>query len=411
MSAFSETDILVIGAGPGGSVAASVANLNGLKVRVIEKARFPRFVIGESLLPRCMDALEKADLLGAIEECGFQKKYGAKFIRDGKVCEFSFSDQYTDGHTWTWQVPRSEFDHKLITEVAKKGVQVEFERSVTGIEFDEDHALVTTENEAGEKEVIKAGFVIDSSGYGRVLPRLLNLDKPSNLPPRKSVFMHVKDAKRTEGAASDVITIIDHKPGVWVWVIPFSNGNCSVGFVGDPDYFDTFEGDEMEKFKTMIDSVDFTRERFKDIPYLWDAPKVLSGYAISTLKFYDKHFALTGNAAEFLDPVFSSGVTFAMESGVRAAELACRQLKGEEVNWKKDYEDYILDGVNVFRSYVMAWYDGSLQDIFFAKTSNPEIKSMICSVLAGYVWDKTNYYVKEHGHAIHTLSGIVRMYG
>ena len=95
---------------------------------------------------------------------------------------------------------------------------------------------------------------------------------------------------------------------------------------------------------------------------------------------------------------------------MRAAQLISKQLKGEIIDWKKDYGEYIQSGVDVFRTYVMSWYDGSLQSIFFAKDSNPEIKARICSVLAGYVWDDTNYYVREHKQAIPTLAKIVGMY-
>ncbi len=160
----------------------------------------------------------------------------------------------------------------------------------------------------------------------------------------------------------------------------------------------------------MIESNAFTAQRFSGVPMEWVEPKILTGYAVATHKFYDKGFALTGNAAEFLDPVFSSGVTFAVESGMRAAQLASREISGEEINWSKDYGDYILSGVDVFRTYVMAWYDGSLQNIFFAKDSNPDIKAKICSVLAGYVWDKSNYYVTDHKQGIPTLAKVIGMY-
>jgi flavin-dependent dehydrogenase len=405
-----ETDILVIGAGPSGSVAASIAHKQGLKVKVIEKLRFPRFVIGESLLPRCMVALETAELLDAVKACGFQEKFGAKFIQDGKVCEFNFADQFSDGWNWTWQVPCADFDLALITEVERKGVDVTFGLGVTGVEFFDGYSHVSVEDESGNPSTIKAKFIIDSSGYGRVLPRLLNLDKPSNLGARKSLFTHVKDIKRPTTHNNKQIIVVDHKPGVWIWMIPFSNGNCSVGFVGYPEFFDQFEGTDEEKLRAMIASDPNTAERFNDVPFIWDTPKSLLGYSIATQKFYDKGFALTGNAAEFLDPVFSSGVTFAVESGMRAAQLASKQIKGEDVDWDKDYGKYISYGVDVFRTYVMSWYDGSLQKIFFAKDTDPGIKARICSVLAGYVWDESNYYVREHRTGISTLAKVVDMY-
>ena len=99
-------DVLVIGAGPAGTVAASIINKAGYRVKIVEKLKFPRFVIGESLLPRCMEALDEAGFLDAVKENGFQEKFGAKFVKNGKVCDYFFADQFTKGWSWTWQVPR-----------------------------------------------------------------------------------------------------------------------------------------------------------------------------------------------------------------------------------------------------------------------------------------------------------------
>ena len=105
MSILKEVDVLVIGAGPSGTIAASILNKSGLKVQIVEKMLFPRFVIGESLLPRCMEALEEAGFLDAVKAKKFQQKDGAKFVMEDKVCDFNFNQQYTQGWTWTWQVP------------------------------------------------------------------------------------------------------------------------------------------------------------------------------------------------------------------------------------------------------------------------------------------------------------------
>jgi len=115
-----KTDILIIGAGPSGTMAASMIRQAGLNAIIIEKEQFPRYVIGESLLPRCMNLLDEGGFLKAVEKQNFQKKYGAVFIRNGNVCEFNFNEQYTQGcWTWTWQVPRDEFDKVLADEAEK----------------------------------------------------------------------------------------------------------------------------------------------------------------------------------------------------------------------------------------------------------------------------------------------------
>src|ERR1700730_3250282 len=150
------TDVLVIGAGPAGTVAASIVNKAGYKVRIVEKMKFPRFVIGESLLPRCMEALEEAGFLDAVKEKKFQEKGGAKFVKNGKTCDYQFADQFTKGWKWTWQVPRAEFDKTLADTVEKMGVPVSYETTVTGISFNDTHSVTTVEDINGNKTEIEA---------------------------------------------------------------------------------------------------------------------------------------------------------------------------------------------------------------------------------------------------------------
>ncbi len=404
-----KTDVLVIGAGPAGCIAASIIHKNGLDVRVVEKTKFPRFVIGESLLPRVMDHLEEAGLMDEVMTGGFQKKYGAKFIMNEKVCDFNFSDQFTNGWTWTWQVPRAQFDQLLANGLTKKNIPVSFETSVTGIQFNEDETSVTTvEDVHGIKTQIEARYIIDASGYGRVIPTLLGLNKQSGFDPRKTHFTHYKDPKRPEGVEGNRITVVVHRQQIWIWIIPFSNGVTSVGFVGDPEFFKGFPTDAEERMKAIVADCDFLRERFKNQEMVL-APRTIEGYAITSTKFFGSGFVTVGNATEFLDPVFSSGVTFAMESGSTAAKLVSRKLKGEFVDFQKEYVDHMMQGINTFRTYVSSWYNGDLHEIFFSKNQDPGIKRQICSVLAGYVWDLENPFVKKHARAVKALATIIRM--
>ncbi|MCO5237394.1 MAG: tryptophan 7-halogenase [Chitinophagaceae bacterium] len=404
-----KTDVLVIGAGPAGTVAASIVHQAGYKVRIVEKMKFPRFVIGESLLPRCMEALEEAKFLDALKTRGFQEKNGAKFVKNGKICDYQFEDQYTQGWKWTWQVQRADFDHTLAETVEAMGVPVQYEATVTNIVFNDDGKSVTTvEDTNGNKQFIEARFIIDGSGYGRVIPRMFNLERPSNLSPMKALFAHTVDTRRNMADEPDRITIVVHKDSVWIWIIPFSNGITSLGFVGHPDFFDDFEGSPDEKFRAMIATDPYVSERFKDVELVFD-PKTLQSWSSTTDKFYGNGFVLTGNATEFLDPVFSSGVTLATVSSQLAAKLVIRKLRGEPVDWEKEYMDIMMQGINTFRSYVMAWYDGTLHTIFFADNQDPGIKKEICSVLAGYVWDTTNPFVKDHTTALHKLARVITL--
>jgi flavin-dependent dehydrogenase len=403
-----QVDVLVIGAGPSGTVAASIVNKAGFKVKIVEKLLFPRFVIGESLLPRCMEALTEAGFVEALKEKGFQEKFGAKFVKQGKICDYFFADQFTPGWNWTWQVPRAEFDKTLADTVEKMGVPVCYETTVNGIVFNNKGSVTTVEDSKGNQTQIEAKFIIDGSGYGRVIPRLFNLDKPSNLVPRKALFAHVVDTKRSMDDEPNRITIVVHKPGIWIWIIPFSNGITSVGFVGSPEFFEDYEGNNEEVLRALFASEPYLSERLKEVELVFE-PKVLESWSSTTEKFYGEGFVLTGNVTEFLDPIFSSGVTLATVSSQLAAHLVIRKLNGESVDWDKEYMHPVMQGVNTFRSYVMAWYEGTLDTIFFAERQNLEIKNMICSVLAGYVWDKTNPYVKEHNTALTKLARLINL--
>jgi flavin-dependent dehydrogenase len=403
-----KVDVLVIGAGPAGTVAAAIINKAGYKVKIVEKLKFPRFVIGESLLPRCMEALEEAGFLEAVTAKEFQKKFGAKFVKEGKICDYFFADQFTKGWSWTWQVPRADFDKTLADTVEKMGVPVSYETTVTGIEFNGTDSVTTVEDIVGNKTQIEARFIVDGSGYGRVIPRLFNMDTPSNLSARKTLFTHTVDVKRLMDDEPDRITIIVHKPGIWIWVIPFSNGKTSVGFVGTHQFFEQYKGTSEEQLRTLIEAEPYIRERFRDIEMVFE-PRMLESWSTTSEKFYGDGFVLTGNVTEFLDPVFSSGVTLATVSSQMAAKLVIRKLKGDSIDWHNEYTMPMMQGVNTFRSYVTTWYDGTLDKIFFADKINLEVKSMICSVLAGYVWDQNNPYVKDHDTALKKLARLIEI--
>lgn len=402
-------DVLVIGAGPSGCVSSSYLKNNNINVKVVEKTKFPRLVVGESLIPRVMDHFEEAGLFPALDKMGFEKKLGARFLRGDEVCIFDFSDKFGEGWDWTWQVPRADFDQTLAQEVINKGIDLEFETEVIDIKFDGTDSITTVKNKNGETKEIHAKFVIDSSGYGRVLPRLLDLEKPSKLSPHSAIFAHVEDVNREEGVEGTMISFDIIETEVWLWVIPFSNGNTSVGIVGPTDYIDKLSenGDPAEALRKAISLSDYYVKRFGNVDFLFE-PRHLKDYSCSVKKLFGDGFALTGNASEFLDPVFSSGMAFATESGMLAAKLALRQLNGEKIDWQTEYTDYILYGVDVFTTYVKEWYTGNLQELFFHRPENLEVKKKICAVLAGYVWNKDNSFVTRHDTVIKNLANLIK---
>ena len=402
-------DVLIIGAGPSGCVASAYLKNNGINCKVVEKSTFPRFVIGESLLPRCMDHFEETGLLDCLNDQNFEIKAGARFLKNGIVCNFDFSKKHSSGWDHTWQVPRADFDNTLAKEIVKKGVDISFGHEVTAVEFDANgHSTTTVKDENGNEYKINAKFIIDSSGYGRVLPRLLDLDKPSALAVHSAIYTHVKEPNRPEGVEGTLITFDVVTDDVWLWVIPFSNGNTSIGFVGPTEFIESYEGSPAEKLREMLKISEYYYDRLKNLDFLFE-PHIIKNYSKAVKQLYGKGYALTGNSAEFLDPVFSSGVTFATESGLQAAKLITKELQGEKVDWEKEYTGYIMKGVNVFRTYVTEWYTGNLQKIFFHRPENPIIKEQICAVLAGYVWDETNPFVKNHERLVKTLAKVIDM--
>jgi len=170
----------------------------------------------------------------------------------------------------------------------------------------------------------------------------------------------------------------------------------------------SFRKSSSEKLKEMLKLSNYYRERFDSVDFQFK-PVEISNYSKSVKQLYGNGYVLTGNSAEFLDPVFSSGVTFATESALLAAKLITKTLQNETVDWELEYSDYMKKGVCVFETYVKEWYTGNLQKLFFHKPENPEIKKQICSVLAGYVWDETNPFVKNHHRLVKAVAHIIDM--
>ncbi len=400
-------DVVIIGAGPAGSVAASLLHKQGIKVCVLEKQHFPRFVIGESLLPYCMDILAEADLVDAVNaEKTFQFKNGAAFTWGNRYTYFDFTDKFTAGPGTTYQVRRGIFDKILIDETAKKGVEVRFGHEVLSLDNSGETAVLKVRREDGEEYHLSARFVLDASGYGRVLPRLLDLETPSSLPTRVARFTHIDDNINAPDFDRNKILITTHPThrDVWLWLIPFADNRCSIGVVGLPEILDGDNETILKKFALecpMLKRILANANWENDFPY-----RQIQGYSANVKALYGKHFALLGNAAEFLDPVFSSGVTIALHSARLASRIIPRQLKGETVDWQTEFSEPLMVGVNAFRTYVNGWYDNSFQDVIYARNPEPKIRQMLSSILAGYAWDTENPFVAKSTPRLKALAEI-----
>lgn len=398
-------DVAVIGAGPAGSVASALLRKKGYQVCVLEKQHFPRFVIGESLLPHCMEMLEEAGFADAVRaEPGFQLKNGAAFSWGSRYTEFDFTDKFSDGPGTTYQVRRAVFDKILIGEAAKQGVEVRFGHGVTAFDNSGDFARLNIETDTGESYELTAKFVLDASGYGRVLPRLLDLETPSHLPPRQAHFTHIDDNITHPKFDRNKILITTHPQhrDVWIWLIPFGGNRCSVGVVGTPD---KLVGESETVLKKFVYECPMLNEILDKAVWENDFPfRSIQGYSANVKSLHGRHFALLGNAAEFLDPVFSSGVTIALHSAKLAADLLAKQLEGGTADWDTEFAEPLMIGVDTFRTYVDGWYDFRFQNVVYAPDRSPEISRMLSSILAGYAWDTENPFVAKSEQRLTALS-------
>ncbi|MCF8482375.1 MAG: tryptophan 7-halogenase [Rhodospirillum sp.] len=393
-----DCDVAIIGAGPSGTVAAKFLHDAGLKIIILEKYHLPRFVIGESLLPNCMNVLERCGILPAVEAAGFQFKDGAIFERGPFHSPVDFRSNFeTEGWGTTFQVQRDRFDTILAEEVSKAGVEIRQGHGVTAARLADGDCQLTVRNDAGETGLLSCGFVLDASGYGRVLPRLLDLVRPSKLRPRRALFTHMRDHMAPEDHDRNkiLITVHPNRIDIWYWLIPFSDGTASVGVVFPEDDVIYREREDQHVFRTLIRNTRLGAILARAEPIR--PMERLSDYSAHSTRLHGDGYALVGNAGAFLDPVFSSGVTIAMVSAEMAAKQLIRRHRGESVDWEADYAEPLMQGVRTFESYVNAWYDGRFQTILFNRPDgeNNPLTKMVISILAGYAWNRNNPLVAQ----------------
>jgi flavin-dependent dehydrogenase len=401
-------DVVIIGAGPAGACAGALLSKAGKSVLCVEKQHFPRFSIGESLLPHCMQFLAEAGLEQAVQQQaathGFQFKNGAAFLKNDVRTAFDFTDKFSPGPGTTFQVKRAAFDKILADAATEQGLQIRYGVSVNQLDINgAEHTVLAVSDDQGQQYQLTAGFVLDGSGFGRVLPRLLELELPSDFPVRQACFCHIRDNISDPRFDRNKILITVHSslPDVWFWLIPFGDGTASLGVVG-----------KQQRFDGALSAADNLWQHISQTPELADLlakaepvnqAQTLTGYSANVRSLHGNRFALLGNAGEFLDPVFSSGVTIALRSAAMAVPLVLRQLDGEKPDWETEYSKPLRQGIDTFRTFVTAWYDGRFQDVIFSTQRQAKVTAMISSILAGYAWDKTNPYVAESERRLNVL--------
>ncbi|MBV1888878.1 MAG: tryptophan 7-halogenase, partial [Proteobacteria bacterium] len=225
---------------------------------------------------------------------------------------------------------------------------------------------------------------------------LLDLGLPSDLAVRSSFFTHVEDNISDDRFDREKILITIHPEhrDLWYWLIPFSNGRSSIGAVVPEGFFSGSSEDQESKLKGLVAESGFMNEVLKNAVFDTGVRET-GGYSCKVKQLYGDGFALLGNAGEFLDPVFSSGVTIALASASLSAATVDRQLSGLQPDWDAEYANPLMVGVDTFREFVEGWYDERFQDVIFSDINNDNVKGMVCSILAGYAWDQKNPYVDK----------------
>ncbi|XQW84895.1 NAD(P)/FAD-dependent oxidoreductase [Thalassotalea piscium] len=406
-------DVVIIGAGPSGAAAGAMLSDLGWRVLILEKQHFPRFSIGESLLPQCMAFLKAAGLEQKVHDSadilGFQFKNGAAFQKNDKYTEFDFTRKFSSGPSTTYQVKRASFDKVLADGAQDKGADIRYGHQVKTVNVDGEKPILTVLDESDQSYQIVGRYLLDASGFARVLPRLLNLETPSNFPVRSAFFAHFND--KIDDADFDrnkiLITVHPVYKDIWFWTIPFSDGTSSIGVVGKPEQLSKGGLSQEQLLLDFISQAPNLKALLKNATLINEVQSI-TGYSANVTSLIGNNYALLGNAGEFLDPVFSSGVTIALCSAVLISPEIDKFLKGEAVDFNQSFVKPLSEGVKCFKTFVTSWYEGGFQDVIFCDQQTDKIERMLSSILAGYAWDKENPYVAQSERRFSALVDVCR---
>lgn len=376
-------DVAIIGGGPAGSTAATFLARKGHKVIVLEKEKFPRFHIGESLLPYSMGAFER---LGVKEklDARFLPKWGAEISTTcgSNVTKFFFKDAFQMRHPRAYQVTRSEFDEVLLNHSAENGAEVRQETMMEALEFGpEDVELAIKSGGASQK--IKARYVIDCSGRNAVIGNYFTLKKTYPNLKKFSVFAHYENVARDDGERGTFIRIITGEDR-WFWMIPLTPTKMSIGIVTDIATFKSMKKTPEEALEAVI------REQPMIMCRMANAERVTKVYSESDYSYRNSTLAgdrwlLAGDAAGFIDPVFSTGVFLAIRSGEAAANAMDAVLKNPDARPTvfKNYEKDVGHVMNLYLRFVSNWYQPKFAEIITNPVNRLQLVSVVNSVLAG----------------------------
>ncbi|MCU0716628.1 MAG: tryptophan 7-halogenase [Pirellula sp.] len=386
-------DVIVIGGGPSGSAAATLLAKRGFKVVVYERDHFPRFHVGESLIPYCYPVLEKLGLLPKMKSSHFTKKYGVQFINEhGKLSEpFRFEEYDPHERSQTWQVLRSEFDHMLVEHARESGVTVHEGARVLDVLSEGSRVVgVKVRCEGEEEKEVRASVVIDASGQSSLLIDRFNLRVWDKDLRKAAIWTYWKGATREPGldAGGTIVIQTQEKKG-WFWYIPLHDDVVSVGVVANFDYLfrnrdskdpEVIYNEEVERCPGVKPRI-AGAERVKD--YF-----VQKEYSYKAKQGGGDGWVLAGDAYGFLDPLYSSGVLLALTSADVVSQAVGDALEANDPSearlrvWEPEYNK----AMDRMRNLVMAFYDG----LNFGKLVRryPDKKNLITDILIGNLFDE-----------------------
>lgn len=358
-------DVLVVGGGPAGSSVANILAQNSNSVIVLEKEVFPRYHIGESLIPFTYNALDRLGVIEDLCNSSFTKKYSVQFAQeDGTLHKpFYFSSRY-DINTiaQTWQVDRSKFDKMLLDKAAEKGAQVIYNARADELIYSNDRVIgvkYTDLTNNSNKEVF-AKWVVDASGRKALAAKKNNwMQRDPLLQNKMAIWSYFKGCKREKGIDGGATIVAFIKNKGWFWYIPLQNDITSVGVVAESSYLmrDGIRGID-NVFSREVQNNKWLFNQLKDVERIADFNST-TDYSLQSKYSAAPGVVLVGDALAFLDPVFSSGVLLALKSGVMAGDVLNKVLKDSivDISCFEEYHDRMNHSIENMRKLIHAFYN------------------------------------------------------